>query len=190
MLENVIAEMNAYALNVISKAKSNLQKNNNSGELQNSLDYKVDNSDKTNPILEFKALQYGEFLDKGVQGADPNAMPKGSLARYNKAPSSPYKFGSGNFAGKGSLRGSIDKWVVSKGIPNVRDEKGRFIKRKTMVYLISRSIYNTGLRATNFFTDAQKDYSRDINKKLTKAYLKDISKDLKEGLVSKGGKIK
>jgi hypothetical protein len=182
MLKNVKEEMHTYALNVISKAKSNLQKSNNSGTLKNSLDYKIDESDPNNVKLDFYGEFYANFVDQGVQGNNPNAMPKGSLARYNKAPMSPYKFGSGNFSGSGSLRGSIDKWVVQKGIPNVRDEKGRFIKRKTMVFLISRSIWNTGLRATKFLENAMESEKRNFKNKVRIASVKDMVSDLRENI--------
>ena len=85
----------------------------------------------------------------------------------------------------GSLRGAIDKWVIRKGIPNVRDAKGRFIKRKTMVYLITRSIWNTGLRATNFFTDAQTQANKSISTKLAKAAASDIEIQFSDSIKKK-----
>lgn len=179
MLNNTKKELENYALNVISKAKSNLSGSNSSGDLKNSLQYKINDNNPNNLKLDFYAEDYGKFIDQGVQGADPNAMPKGSLARYNKAPMSPYKFGSGNYSGGGSLRGGIDRWVVQKGIPNVRDAKGRFIKRKTMVYLISRSVWNTGIKATKFFQNAVGSENTSISNKLKSASVKDITVELK-----------
>jgi len=171
-LNNVIKEMNALGANVVSKAKANLQKNNSSGALSQSLTYEVDEKDVDNPVLKFYGLDYAKFVDQGVQGNDPMAQPPGAAARYNKAPGSPYQFGTGT--GGGSLRGAIDKWVVQKGIPAVRDEKGRFIKRKSLVFLMTRSIWNTGLRPTYFFEKAQQSQSRGIQTKFAKAYAKDI----------------
>lgn len=179
MLKNVLKEFEALGMNVVSRAKGNLQKNNSSGDLSNSLEYRIDETDPENPKLNFYSLEYGNFVDQGVQGNDPSKMPEGSIARYNKAPKSPYQFGTGSYKGSGSLRGAIDKWVVQKGIPSVRDEKGKFIKRKSLVYLMSRSIWYTGLRPTYFFTNAQDSESRGVQRKLTKAYLKDISNELK-----------
>ena len=186
MLKKVIAELEAYGLNVVSAAKANLKKkkSNSSGALSESITYKITNKNADNPQIDFYAEDYAKFIDKGVQGFDPSAMPNGSLNRYNKAPSSPYKFGSGKSKG-GSLRGAIDKWVIRKGIPNVRDAKGRFIKRKTMVYLISRSIWNTGLRATNFFTDAQTKANKNISTKLAKAAASDIELQFSDSIKKK-----
>ena len=179
MLKNVNKAFNALGINVVSKAKANLAKSNSSGALADSLDYKIDNSDPDNPTLNFYAEDYAKFVDLGVQGNDPQAMPQGSLARFNKAPNSPYQFGTGSYSGSGSLRGAIDKWVVQKGIPNVRDEKGKFIKRKSLVFLISRSIWNTGIKPTYFFTDAKNQYSRGVQAKLAFAYAKDLDSEFK-----------
>ncbi len=186
MLKNVIKEMQAASLNIISKAKSNFNKNSSSGNLANSLTSKIEDENSNNPKLTFYSEDYGKFVDEGVQGNDPQAMPQGSLSRYNKAPMSPYRFGSGNYSGSGGLRSAIDKWVVQKGIPNVRDEKGRFIKRKSMVYLISRSIWNTGIKPTYFFTNALDSEIKGINRKLTFAYLKDLRNGLEKNAKQKG----
>lgn len=186
MLNNVIKETQAASLNIISKAKANLSRNSSSGNLANSLTSKIEDKDPNNPKLTFYAEDYGKFVDQGVQGNDPQAMPSGSLSRYNKAPMSPYRFGSGSYSGGSGLRSAIDKWVVQKGIPNVRDEKGRFIKRKSMVYLISRSIWNTGIKPTYFFTKALDSEIKGINRKLTFAYLKDLRNGLEKNARKKG----
>jgi hypothetical protein len=179
MLKNVIKEMNTLGINVVSRAKSNLSKNNSSGDLSNSLTYEIDQTDPDDVKLNFYGLDYANFVDQGVQGKDPQAMPQGSMSRYNKAPMSPYQFGTGSYSGSGSLRGSIDKWVVQKGIPNVRDAKGKFIKRKTMVYLISRSIWYTGIKPTYFFTNAQDEEAQGVQLKFATAYSRDLSEQLK-----------
>ena len=45
----------------------------------------------------------------------------------------------------------FDKWSIRKGIAP-RDKEGKFINRKSLNYLIARSIFNKGIRATMFFT--------------------------------------
>lgn len=46
---------------------------------------------------------------------------------------------------------AIDRWArQKKGLPNIRDEKGRFIPRKTQVFLYARSIAEYGYQGTNF----------------------------------------
>lgn len=178
-LKNVIKEMNALGVNIISNAKANLENSNSSGALSESLDYDINEKDINNPILEFYGLDYGNFVDQGVQGNDPQAQPPGALSRYNKAPGSPYQFGTGT-GSSGSLRGAIDKWVVQKGIPAVRDDKGKFIKRKSLVYLMTRSIWNTGIKPTYFFEKAQYNETLGIQRKFAKAYAQDIEDQIKE----------
>jgi hypothetical protein len=49
--------------------------------------------------------------------------------------------------------GPIDKWVIQKqSIKPIRDAKGRFIPRKTLVYLIRRSIGKYGYGGNDFIT--------------------------------------
>ena len=55
----------------------------------------------------------------------------------------------------------LDKWVVRKGLEGIRDEKGRFIKRKSLTYLIARSIYTKGIKPSLFFTTP---YEQGFNK--------------------------
>lgn len=50
---------------------------------------------------------------------------------------------------------AIDRWVrQKKGISGIRDEKGRFIPRKTQVYLFAKSIGQYGYGGTNFVNKA------------------------------------
>ena len=190
--ENVLKELQAYALNVISSAKANIGKNNNSGQLANSLDFQLDDTSDWGGTLYFYALAYGKFLDQGVQGANPNELPapgtnkKGETLKgakwygIQKAPLSPYKFGSGT--GGPGLKAAIDRWSVQKGIPGIRDEKGRFIPRKSLVRLMARSIYLSGLSPTYFFTDAQKKYDSHILDKLGDAFIVDVQDKMNETL--------
>jgi len=181
MLKNVLAEFDTYALNVISEAKKNLSKNSSTGDLANSLDYEIQNRKTTDPTLVFYSLPYGKFVDEGVQGANPNDLPPNAKwYGTNKAPASPYKFGSGSGTG---LRAGINKWLTQKGIEGIRDDKGRILPRKTSIFLISRSIYLSGIRPTDFFSKAQTKYNKGLYRKLGVAYAKDtievIKKDIK-----------
>ena len=78
-LSNVEAVMNKYAKYVIQQSKSNLSKAKpypkNGGNLYNSLKYElVDDSQAL--IVEFLMADYGEFVDQGVRGKNPNALPQ------------------------------------------------------------------------------------------------------------------
>ena len=54
------------------------------------------------------------------------------------------------------MRGAIDKWVIKKGIEGTRDAQGRFVTRKSLVFMISSAIYNRGLKPTFFISDTRK----------------------------------
>ena len=123
-----------YAKYVIQQARTNLTKGkqNASKELYNSLSYKV----QKKSVL-FDMLDYGSFQDEGV---------KGKKSTYPESSSSPFKYKN-----KMPPSSVFDKWSIRRGIAP-RDKQGRFINRKSLNYLLARSIYNKGIRATMFFT--------------------------------------
>ena len=129
-----------YAKYVIQQSRSNLSRKgqNTSKRLYQSLSYKIKGTN-----VNFEGLQYGTYQDQGVRGAEGHYADKatsGSPFKYRHHPSS-----------DGEFVKSLSKWIKKKGIKG-RDEKGRFIKDKTLSYLIARSIYKKGIRATLFFT--------------------------------------
>lgn len=137
---------------VIKEAKKNLirGKKNVSKGLFESLKGNV----KAMPnsfYMDFEMNDYGKFQDKGVKGKNPSALPINSKNYgVQKAPNSPYKFGSGS-GGKGGLRRSLDKWIIRKGL-SPRDKNGKFMSRKTLKFLMARSIYFSGIKPSLFFT--------------------------------------
>ena len=91
-------------------------------------------------MLGIEMADYGDYVNKGVQGAKSNA----------KAPNSPYRFGGSK---KSVPPGGIDRWAVKKGIKSIRDKQGRFIPRKSIVFAISRAIYLYGIKPSGFIDD-------------------------------------
>lgn len=140
------------------------------GNLYNSIRYEqgvARNEKSLNLRFSFPGADYWQFVDEGVKGAISSA----------KAPRSPFRFGSGT-GPSGRLRPSIDKWVVKKGIAP-RGAGGQFASRKSMVYAISRSIYQTGIRPSYFFTNAYDRTLKKHNAKLEKAVGDDIANAFK-----------
>tara|TARA_R110002012_G_scaffold123047_2_gene273305 strand:- start:10315 stop:10857 length:543 start_codon:yes stop_codon:yes gene_type:complete len=175
MLDEMKARLEASSINVISESKQNLQKENKVGELSNSLRYEVE--DDGFAII-FLGTDYGSFVDQGVQGANPNKLPRNAKwFGINKAPTSQFRFGSGT-GQKGGLRGAIDKWVVSKPIMSARNKKGQFIPRKSLTFLISRSIYLSGIKTTNFFTNPFNKMKTNLIKELNFAFAEDIQETI------------
>lgn len=164
MLAETKKVLSYFGKSVIAKAKANAPKN--TGKLADSLSFELIES-KDSIGVNFKGVDYAQFQDQGVRGKLSSA----------KAPNSPFQFGSGS--GGGGLRGGIDKWVIQKNIKGVRDDAGRFVGRKGLVYVISRSIYNTGLRPTMFFTKPFEAERKQLQNKLEKALGKDFERDIK-----------
>ena len=150
---------------VIQQSRSNLCKSgkNNSKELYNSLKGEVV-TENGYTIVGFQMADYGTFVDLGVKGKTSS----------NKAPNSPYKFGSGT-GRKGGLTKGINQWVKQKGF-QFRDRKsGRFLSYDSTAYLITRSIFHKGIKPSLFFTKPfEAGYKKYIDVDLLKAFGQDI----------------
>ena len=161
-VEKVIIKFRDY---VIQQSRSNLSKtgHNNSKSLYNSLKGEVVTEDGFT-IVGFQMADYGTFVDLGVKGKTSS----------NKAPNSPYKFGSGT-GKKGGLTQGINKWVKQKGF-QFRDKKsGKFLSYDSTAYLITRSIFHKGIKPSLFFTKPfEAGYKKYIDVDLMKAFGQDI----------------
>jgi len=166
--QSVHKAFDLFGKKVISTAKKILKAKgkNASGNLANSLDYDLHVYKSGGLELSFKGAGYAKFVDKGVKGTKSSA----------KAPNSPYKYTG---AHKTVNIGAIDKWVVRKGLSGARNEKGQFIKRKSLVGAIARSIYLYGIEATNFFTGALDQNMKTLPKQIARAYANDAAKFIK-----------
>ena len=78
------------------------------------------------------------------------------------------------------LRGAINMWTVQKGVfdKQIRNKKGQFIPRKSLQFMMSRSIYLAGLEATMFFTDPYNKELRRFAAKFFDAFIIDIDEKL------------
>jgi hypothetical protein len=161
-VEKVIIKFRDY---VIQQSRSNLSKtgHNNSKSLYNSLKGEVV-TENGFTIVGFQMADYGTFVDLGVKGKTSS----------NKAPNSPYKFGSGT-GKKGGLTQGINKWVKQKGF-QFRDKKsGKFLSYDSTAYLITRSIFHKGIKPSLFFTKPfEAGYKKYIDVDLMKAFGQDI----------------
>jgi len=163
--KNVDEVLNAYAEYVVDSAKKNLVDERKSlGDLYKSVSYKYEKSQDLF-LLDFLMEDYGTFVDKGVRG-------KTSTYPETSAALSQFQYGSGNFP-KYGLRDGIKGWLEKKRF-QWRDKKGKFMSYDTMTYLISRSIYNKGLKANLFFTTPFELGLQKLPKQLTDAFSLDI----------------
>ena len=178
-LKSLKKALNKFGKTVVSRSRRKLKSNS---KLAKSLGYnepKIDTK-KGTIELEFYAEDYANFVDLGVQGANPGKLPPKARKRgKQQAPRSPFKFGSGKYKGNRRLRDAIDSWVVRKGIPGTRDEQGRFSKRKSLVFLITRSIYLSGIKPSLFFTTPFTIAFKQLPKDIKKSFALDIEMKLK-----------
>ena len=169
---------NSFAKDVIKKSRKKLKANS---RLAKSLDYEVEFV-KGNLKLIFEQEEYGKFKDLGVKGKDPFSLPK-KARKFGKqqAPLSPYKFGSGKYKGKGRLRDGINGMLTRSKKANVRSkETGRFLKRKSLIFLISRSIYRSGIKPSLFFTTPFNLAYKRLPNDIRESYAKDVEAFLKK----------
>lgn len=167
MLVNVKEELNRFAKYVISQSRANLTrgKKNSSKDLYNSLDSEVKVS-KNSFELSFLMEDYGVFQDKGVSGVKK---------KYN----TPYSYTS-----KMPPPSKMDKWIVKKGIAP-RDKSGKFISRKSLQFMIARSIFNNGIKPSLFFTKPFEKAFKGLNKDLIEAYKLDVEQLMKNTINNK-----
>jgi hypothetical protein len=157
---------------VIRESKDNLKRGgqygsyNNTSALSNSLKGEIV-TENGFTIVGFKMADYGAYRDQGVKGKTSS----------NKAPNSPFKFGSGT-GRKGGLTEGIKKWVKQKGFQFRSKEegsKGRFLSYDSTAYLITRSIFHKGIKPSLFFTKPfEEGYKKYIDVDLLKAFGQDI----------------
>ena len=162
MLKNVQQELNRFAKYVIKQSRTNLTKGkkNSSKALYNSLDYDL-NVSPNSFSMSFLMEDYGVFQDKGVSGIKK---------KYN----TPY-----SYTNKMPPPSKMDKWIVRKGLKGVRGKDGKFISRKSLQFMIARSIYNKGIKPSLFFTKPFKKAFTNLNKDIIKAYQLDVEELLK-----------
>jgi hypothetical protein len=163
-----------FAEEVKKDAKSILTKKKASGILSESIKYTVkQNRDRSGRFqsgfnVTFDFEDYGKFIDKGVHGA---------TSSYIENKNSPYKYRN-----KKPHSSFFEKWIKQKGIKGrIKKEwkgsegkAGRFITDKSLSYLIARSIYQKGIKASMFFTKPFEANVRKFGDDFVISYANDI----------------
>lgn len=171
-LKNTIQAMQKLGGKVVKEGRGILKKKKKTtspNTLYNDFDYLV-TAKKDSVTLEFEfggAEDYWQFVDEGVRGAG-GYKGKGKM----RGQGSPFKFSN-----KMPPRGVIDRWIVSKPLKAARKD-GKFIKRKSLAFLIQRAIYQRGLTRTQFFS---KPFTQQL-KKQTDAIVEAFGEDLEKQL--------
>ena len=160
--ENLEKVFKAFGDKTVQTARGilNAKGKNNSGKLADSLGYHLKVYESGALEMQFLGAGYAKFVDEGVSGT-------------KKKYKTPY-----SYTNKQPPSGVIDKWAVRKGLSGTRDKKGRFIKRKSLVFLIARSIKLYGIEPTHFFSDALNEGLKALPPEIARAYAKDATKFL------------
>jgi len=151
-----------FRRNVVRQARQNAQKKSSTGNLAKSITSKL-NVSKNSFSLEFLLAQskdgapYGSFVDKGVSG---------KRKKYN----TPYKY-----TNKMPPSKAFDKWTVRKGLAG-RTKDGKFMSRKSLNFLIARSVFNNGIKPSLYFT---KPFEKEF-KKLPNLLIESFGLDAEE----------
>ena len=170
--KNIERYLNSFGKQVVNRSKGNLQKAGKGGKLEESISFKV----ITTPdgfTVQFYMSSYGQFVDKGVSGTKTKRTFKDYKGKVIKSPYS-YKNSKGHSQPPSK---ALDGWAVKKGIAP-RDAKGRFMKRKTLTFLIARSIGRNGIQGISFFQKPLMLGLREFGKELLGNVKEDIINSL------------
>jgi len=164
--ESIDDLLNDFRKRVIRDAKRNLRSGLNrkypiqaSGKLSKSL--KSYSKESKNSIqLSFEMEGYGVFQDRGVKGVKSGKSLDGY--RYTR------RGGAGSFKGM-PPPSAFDKWNVRKGIAP-RDKTGKFMKRKSINFMMARSVFEKGIKPSLFFTKPFEKYFKTLPDELMEAF--------------------
>lgn len=181
--------LNKIGKKVVTEARTVLKKQGKvvTGNLSKSLFYAIEGSNESIELTFEGGVPYWDFVEQGVQGANPSKKKpkngKSTLPYANRAPKSPYKFGSGKKQEtSGTLRGGIDRWVIQKPFGPIRDAKGKFIPRKSLVSAVSSNVYNYGITPSNYYTIALDRGYRKSKVLISKAIGLDVASFVEENM--------
>ena len=159
-LKEVEKILNKFGKYVVQQARTNLTKSkkNSSKKLYNSIEYDINVYKDSIDVL-FNMEDYGFYQDLGVSG---------KKTKYN----TPYSYKSKMPPSK-----SFSEWVIRKGLKGTRDKKGRFIPRKSLQYIIARSVFMNGIKPSFFFTKPFQRAFKYLPNELRDAFIFDIEQD-------------
>ena len=160
--DNIERYLESFGKQVVNRSKGNLQKAGKGGKLEDSIKFEV----ITTPdgfTVQFYMSSYGQFVDKGVSGTQTKRTFKDYKSKTIKTPYS-YKNSKGHSQPPSK---ALDKWVVRKGIAP-RDASGKFMSRKSITFLIARSIGRKGIQGISFFQKTFRSWIKTVRKRLTR----------------------
>lgn len=148
--------LNEFKQYVINQSIAMLSKKgkNASGKLAKSIDADL-KVHKQSFSLKFLMADYADYVDQGVSGTQK---------KYD----TPYAYKD-----KMPPPSALDKWTVRRKIAP-RDDNGKFLPRKSINYLIAKSIFEKGLKPSLFFTQPFQNAYKNLPKQLSEAFALDV----------------
>ena len=174
-LEAVERYLNSFGKQVVNRSKGNLQKAKGGGTaLENSIAFSVIEKDGDLSVR-FTMASYGKYVDKGVSGTEVSRSFKDYKGKTLKSP-----FGYRKAKGHSQPpTKALDKWIVKKGIAP-RDKEGKFMSRKSIKFLIARSIGKKGIQGISFFQKPLMLGMKEFGGKFGAAIKEDILNSLRQ----------
>ena len=162
--------LKSYGKYIVRQARGILKQRgkDDTGKLSKSLKFKI-TQDKEGYEIKFLASKYAAFVNKGVSGTKGRRT---YIDADGKRKQSPFKFK------KQPPSSVIEGWVKRKGIKG-RDKKGRFITRKSLSFLIARSIKKKGIPAASFYTQPLSYSYKLFKKEMVKHFKADVLNEIK-----------
>lgn len=161
--------LNNFGKFVIQQARTRLTKGvkrgskrfsqNDTKKLYNSLEYLPFNRSGSIGV-KFFMEKYGKFQDQGVKGAKSN---------YIENKKSPFSYST-----KMPNPEIFEGYIKRKGIKGRDKKTGRFITNKSLQFLIARSVFEKGIRASMFFTKPFNQAFEKLPAELQENFVKDI----------------
>jgi len=174
-LEAVERYLNSFGKQVVNRSKGNLQKAKGGGTaLENSIAFSVIEKDGDLSVR-FTMASYGKYVDKGVSGTEVSRSFKDYKGKTLKSP-----FGYRKAKGHSQPpTKALDRWIVKKGIAP-RDKEGKFMSRKSIKFLIARSIGKKGIQGISFFQKPLMLGMKEFGGKFGAAIKEDILNSLRQ----------
>jgi hypothetical protein len=168
--ENLQRYLESFGKQVVNRAKGNLQKaKGGKTKLEQTIRFEiVETADGF--TVQFYMADYGVFVDKGVSGTK---VKRTFTDTKGNRVASPFSYTT-----KQPPSRVLDKWIVRKGIAP-RDKQGKFISRKSISFLIARSIFKKGIQGLSFFQKPLMLGLKEFGKEMLGAVKVDIINELK-----------
>ena len=154
---NLKRALDKFGKAVVQQSKTRLskQKKNATKDLYNSLSYDTKVS-KNSFEMSFSMEDYGEYIDKGVNG-------------INKKYNAPFSYTT-----KAPPPNVFKKWSKARGIKPRDKTTGKFITHEAFGFIMSRHIFRNGQKPTNFFTKSFEQQFQKLPDDIVKAFGLDL----------------